>query len=772
MNKKIKWIFFAVLLAGMCFLGKKEVLYAQDISVKEIKTPWDIPAVAAEINTDTNQIKEKLSKVVYTLYTEEEVLRIPVTWETSGVNMKVRGTYLIKGKLVLPQGYFMEEGVQAEPVQTVVSVQSRDMPDINAYYRLTAAGLYIFPWLERSDADTMSVYLKKDGGDWVNLTEEELAMCDAEGLYLSNQSLIVGNTYSLTVKYETGQSKILRFALKKGGELEIYSYQTGLMGESAKPVSCIRSYDTKSESFLKRCGAYAVAVGDKEKLETILEELTSDIKLDVCTDDSFQISSEHPLIVLRTTWDVSEVKLNREGVYRLTGTFEIPEGYTVDENLQLPQACAYISVQKKGEPQINTYSMPSVDLAEFPVLFEGFDRQQLEKMQIYLKKDQGAYRKLSKEEVQITSTGIELACRRILKKGSTYSLCIVYEQGSTGIYTFEYNDDFLVNDYWHERNFSDREEKELPDIIQSITVTPQPNPAESVTPAPDSVQTPQESDQAEPTQLPQDSENQKEETESEIPSWESGYTEKTGTTGASAQTVSSAQVPIGQPGEGTAAVTVTEKSTDTVTVISGQRLLLMIEQNGSARFEKQGISLNLSQKDTENWKIRAEDEIQVMIEKVSEKAFSVHIFVRGEEITDLLDSYVEFPASAFDLKVSPQELTVQDAEGAICAQSYQQEQETIQVEIKKTGDYFLVTEETAEETVSSVVSQDEEDMTDVWDTDFLELPEETGASPEEEIQKTEKDRNFLPVTAAGTVFAVFALVAGIRKKRKHEKKKK
>ena len=37
---------------------------------------------------------------------------------------------------------------------------------------------------------------------------------------------------------------------------------------------------------------------------------------------------------------------------------------------------------------------------------------------------------------------------------------------------------------------------------------------------------------------------------------------------------------------------VTELSTDTITAVSGKRILLMIQQNGSARFEKQGISVS------------------------------------------------------------------------------------------------------------------------------------------------------------------------------------
>ena len=38
-----------------------------------------------------------------------------------------------------------------------------------------------------------------------------------------------------------------------------------------------------------------------------------------------------------------------------------------------------------------------------------------------------------------------------IEKGNNYDICAVYETGSTGIYSFSYNDEFIVNEYWHER---------------------------------------------------------------------------------------------------------------------------------------------------------------------------------------------------------------------------------------------------------------------------------------------------------------------------------
>ena len=68
----------------------------------------------------------------------------------------------------------------------------------------------------------MEAYLKKESGQWINLTEEGFALCEEEGLYVSNQSMVVGNTYSLLVTYDNGrkQTNTLRFNIKKTAVLK------------------------------------------------------------------------------------------------------------------------------------------------------------------------------------------------------------------------------------------------------------------------------------------------------------------------------------------------------------------------------------------------------------------------------------------------------------------------------------------------------------------------------------------------------------------------
>ncbi len=725
-------LMIGICLSGMLIIKKTTVISGQENTVSHVTAPKDIPAVAVEINKSSEVICDKLSEITYTVYTDSDTLHIPVLWDVSAVNMELPGVYTVKGTLKLPRGYDLGE-INSPQVQTTVSVQYPGRPEINTYYRLTAAGLYIFPWLEREDADSMEAYLKKDNGQWMNLTEEGFALCSEDGLYVSNQSMVVGNTYSLMVVYGDGQRQTgtLRFRYQKDGSLKVYSYQYSQLGNTGSPAKRIRSYNAKDEKYLSRCAAYAVETGSS--LEKIEEDLKESVRLRVSTAEKFENTAENPEIILESSWDMSQADLTKQGVYKLTGTFVVPEGYQLAENLALPKAYAYLSVQKRGNPQIDTYSMPVVDLVEFPMLMAGFSAEELQNVQVYIRENKGSYQKLDRELAEVTSGGIQLYCREVLKKGNNYDICAVYETGSTGIYSFLYNDDFIVNEYWHERNFSDRDEKNLPAIVQKA-------PGQTVTSVPS----------VEGMESPDTKENYYEESSGETSdnSRSSGQKTSVGETKATdSGTVSDFDA---------ADSTVTELSTDTVTAVSGQRLLLMLQQNGIVRFEKQGISVTILPETINTWKVAANDEIQMRIEKTAESAFSLRIFVRGEEVTEIPGSTAEFQTSVFGEISSPETVTVADAQGNLCAVTWQEKQKILRVEIEKTGDYFISEAPVSDaDTVESaeVISDGEADST---------MAKEVNAEGLSEKQKMETGKicGLLSVVAVGLILLLI-----LRKKR-------
>ena len=711
-RKTVIWILMIILcLAGVWGLERNSTVWGAVIEVKDVIAPHDIPAVAVELNKSSEIISEKLSEVFYTVYTDTDTLHIPVSWDVSSVNMKLPGVYTMKGELKLSPEYVLGE-VKRQQVQTMVSVQYPDKPDINTYYRLTAAGLYIFPWLKQENPDSMEAYLKKDGGQWINLTEEGFALCDEEGLYVSNQSMITGNTYSLLVTYDNGrkQTGTLRFQYRKDGSFKIYSYQHSQLGNIQKPERTIRSYDTRDEKYLSRCAAYAVRMSGS--LKQIEQELKENVRLRASTAEKFENTAENPELILESSWDLSQVDTGKRGVYKVKGSFVIPEGYKISESLVFPEAYAYISVQKKGEPQINTYSMPTVDTLEFPMLMDGFSAEERENMQIYLSENKGRYQKVDDDLVETTSTGVQLYYREILSKGKNYDICAVYEKGSTGIYSFSYNDAFIVNEYWHERNFSDRDEKNLPDIVQKA-------PSSSGTEV-----------------------DVSEENEEKLNTESAGY-HYSGSYGTSnSENEQNSSEDNKNSAAGTADVSaaensVMELSTDTTIAVSGQRLLLMIQQNNNAKFEKEGISVTLSPDTVRGWKVGSDDEIQIRIEKTSESAFSLRIFVRGEEVTEIPGTVVEFLASVFDGIQSPETVKIEDVLGNQYAVIYQEKQKILRVDISRTGDYFLIDGTSDEgQSVSELPAAGQVDDSGV--TDIEDWNAKESAEFDEDVGFTEK----------------------------------
>lgn len=175
---------------------------------------------------------------------------------------------------------------------------------------------------------------------------------------------------------------------------------------------------------------------NRKQSEKIEEDLKESVRLRVSTAEKFENTAENPEIILESSWDMSQVDLTKQGVYKLTGTFVVPEGYQLSENLALPKAYAYLSVQERGYPQINTYSMPVVDLVEFPMLMAGFSAEELQNVQVYIRKNKGSYQKLDRELAEVTSKGIQLYCREILKKEIITISVLFMKQGVQGFILF------------------------------------------------------------------------------------------------------------------------------------------------------------------------------------------------------------------------------------------------------------------------------------------------------------------------------------------------
>lgn len=467
-GKIYKMISLFFLLALCLFWGCQKV-WADDKVITDFSRIFYIPAGAMEVGQDLQELKEFYNMFGCTAYTEEgEEIFLNVNWDYSGIDTTKAGAYEINGTVKLPEGYTSKSSL---PIwQVGISVQNKNMPEIHVYSRMISAGLYYFPWITDHDPDTMEIWMQKEGEAWVNVSEEGYGMCDTDGMYLSCQSMLPGNTYTLTVIYQNGKTRNLKYRYNSEGILDIISYQAGAVGEILQKDRTIRSVEAIKAGSLKRCAAFGLQKG--QSVLEIKEELEETFHILGSTQEEYEDTAVHPSVVLPSVWDFSNVNTDCPGVYQVTGTFLAPEGYEIEEGVKMPEATAYISVQNPGQPEIQTCCMAGVGTLFFPMVLKRFTDQDIKEFQVWLKKGESEAA-VDQTYWYVTGKGLYLR-KEVLAYGQNYGVYVVYPGGSTGIYSFDYDENLITNDYWYERNYADRDGKELPDIdtgVERVTDT-------------------------------------------------------------------------------------------------------------------------------------------------------------------------------------------------------------------------------------------------------------------------------------------------------------
>lgn len=717
---KYIWIFVFALgisvFSGDCVKAEEQI-------IQSLQATMDLPAVAGKYNGDGSDIESALQTVQYKGYTEDSGINLPIQWDLSGVNLQLVGAYTAYGIPIVPKGYTLAEGLTLPTFQVPVSVQMENRPEINVYYKLTAAGLFIFPWLPNDQADTWQIWLKMETGDWTNLTEIGYAMSDSSGLYLPARVMRMGATYYLMVKGEDFVTKTLKFQHNTSGQLDILGYYTGNVGGMTPPDMGISSYDPLDEDYVARCYAFALPTGSD--MQRVIEVVsTRGIRyLSASTSEEYEDTTDNPRVDLPVKWDYSQVNVSVPGVYQITGTFELPEGYTLDEDLTLPTASVYLSVQNTGSPQLDTYYMPLNGIVGIPMNLEGFTEEEIRSFVVQMQINGGAFQDCLEDVVDINEWGIHIDLN-VLTRGKRYGFHVQYPDGETKVFSFTYDDTYIIDVTLEGRNYADRTGNDLPDIYQESEVTP---PAEiTLTPVEEN------SDLSEEKNESGDEDNSQEDG-AYYADYYSSY--RVGSSGSSAGTSSS--------GNDTPSVSVTEISTAAQTLISGERLADLLEYSGGVLdFEKDGISLRLKEEVVKGWEIRPEEELQVMIQKTTEASIAVRIFAAGEEVFEIAGSHLLIPLAEMEDNLDIDALVITDAQGNELEYSYQEKQKILDVLIDKAGDFFLENRDAVSEAASGNDTEAEIEVLEVFEgTDAdevgMETEELTDAEAEEGVPVSE-----------------------------------
>ena len=423
-------------------------------------------------------------------------------------------------------------------------------------------------------------------------------------------------------------------------------------------------------------------------------------------------------------WDFSGIDLNTVGLYHAAGRLTAPENTIFADRVDFPEISIPVSVQAPGSPDINCFLVRRGSLY-FPWVTPPGG---LDEISVWLSENNGSWNRLE-SGVYVGQEMLSIATR-LLTPGSSYRLQVDYDGGQTGILSFTYADEIVLEGY-HEgdRDGGDAGGNPPDTIIQPPpedtddqdhgfadrpSTKPSKPPAtndggtDSDEPTIPEIEAPVRSGQPEEdTTLTQPPEVQTIVGASELtdPAWKLSENRK--------DSVQSA-MPVPQEAADSQNSAFSEFFDETTDRISGTRFLMML-QTGAQRavFSKQGITISIP-KDALPEGIQNEDQIEVIIQKDTDGGFSFSFSINGTVLNSLPDVSVMLPypndpaaGTLFLCDESGVEVPMTDYDDTAKAASFQ---------ISHTGTYTIVGKE---DTASLAHAADTEHS---WSPIFFLIP--------------------------------------------------
>lgn len=374
-------------------------------------------------------------------------------------------------------------------------------------------------------------------------------------------------------------------------------------------------------------------------------------------------------------WDFSGIDLNTVGLYHATGRLTAPENTIFADRVDFPEISIPVSVQAPGSPDINCFLVRRGSLY-FPWVAPPGE---LDEISVWLSENNGSWNRLE-SGVYVSQEMLSIATR-LLTPGSSYRLQVDYDGGQTGILSFTYADEIVLEGY-HEgdRDGGDAGENPPDTIIQpppedtddqddSFADRPSTKPPKPPVTndggmdSDDSEKAPSVSGENDPTdhKPSEPSWDRKDDSinKEEFPSQQANGDAEDALepdAGSDEPTIPEIETPVvsDQPEENTALQQPPESADskkpvfseffdETTDRISGTRFLMML-QTGEQRavFSKQGITISIP-KDALPEGIQNEDQIEVIIQKDTDGGFSFSFSINGTALNSLPDVSVMLP---------------------------------------------------------------------------------------------------------------------------------
>ena len=312
-------------------------------------------------------------------------------------------------------------------------------------------------------------------------------------------------------------------------------------------------------------------------------------------------------------WDFSGIDLNTVGLYHAAGRLTAPENTIFADRVDFPEISIPVSVQAPGSPDINCFLVRRGSLY-FPWVTPPGN---LDKVSIWLSENSGSWNRLE-SGVYVGQEMLSIATR-LLAPGSSYRLQVDYDGGQTGILSFTYADEIVLEGY-HE---GDRDGGDAGGNPPDTIIQPPPEDTDDQDdgfadrPSTKPPKPPVTNDGG------MDSDDSIDIDKDDFPSEQAN-----GNTEEDADSKSP---------------DFSEFFDETTDRISGTRFLMML-QTGEQRavFSKQGITISIP-KDALPEGIQNEDQIEVIIQKDTDGGFSFSFSINGTALSSLPDVSVMLP---------------------------------------------------------------------------------------------------------------------------------
>lgn len=140
-------------------------------------------------------------------------------------------------------------------------------------------------------------------------------------------------------------------------------------------------------------------------------------------------------------WDFSGIDLNTVGLYHAAGRLTAPENTVFADRVDFPEITIPVSVQAPDRPDINCFLAARGNLY-FPWVAPPGN---LDKISVWLSENNGSWNRLE-SGIYVGREMLSIATR-LLTPGSGYRLQVDYNGGQTGILSFTYADEIVLEGY-------------------------------------------------------------------------------------------------------------------------------------------------------------------------------------------------------------------------------------------------------------------------------------------------------------------------------------